>query len=218
MNNSITMKTIYIFAIAILTAVSAVAQENQNEYRSIFNKKSDQKTAHGGYGGFGIGYGVIDDKDALLFHFKSAWVIDHKIGLGFAGSGFFNNIDKRYGDTESYLAGGYGGFLVEPVLFSNLPVHVAFPVILGAGGVSTVPQSYINWDPINTYQYDYDVFFFVEPGVEVELNMVKFFRMTLGVSYRITNGIILTHPDYDEVPIDALDGLSFNMNFKFGKF
>lgn len=211
-------KRVYLIAILTVFGLTAVAQENQNEYRAIFNKKSDQKISHGGYGAFGVGYSTIDDKDALLFNFKMAWVIDHKVGIGFAGTGFFNNLDKKFNDTERYLAGGYGGLLVEPVLYSNWPVHLTFPLIMGAGGVSTLPKDYWNWDPINTYQYDYDVFFFVEPGVEVELNMVKFFRLAVGASYRFTNGIIINNPDYAPVPIDALDGLNFHMNFKFGKF
>ena len=62
------------------------------------------------------------------------------------------------------------------------------------------------------------MFFVVEPGVEVELNMARFFRMGLGATYRYTNGVVLSYPDGTEVPLRALDGLNFHVNFKFGKF
>ena len=58
------MKINFLITAAILIGIttSAMAQENQNEYRSIFNKKADQKIDHGGYGAFGVGYPNIDGK------------------------------------------------------------------------------------------------------------------------------------------------------------
>ena len=212
------MKTHYFIAAAILFGIttSTIAQENQNEYKSIFNKKADQKIAHGGYGAFGVGYTTIAGKDAILINFKGAWIINHNIALGFSGSTFFNNLDKSANMQDVYLAGGYGGFYFEPIILSKSPVHLTLPVLIGGGGVSTIPG---NWDSnSNFYPYDYDIFFVIEPGVELELNMVKFFRIGLGASYRFTNGVLLDYGTGNEVPKDALDGFNFYINFKFGKF
>ena len=194
----LTLSITGLLLIAMLS--TANAQDNQNEYRSIFNKKSDRKTSHGGYGSFGVGYTNIDEKDAILLNFKGAWVINHSISLGFAGTGFFN-----------------GGFFFEPILLAKSPVHLTFPILIGGGGVSTIPQNYWDWDD-SYYPYDYDIFFLVEPGVELEFNMVKFFRVALGASYRWTNGIILQESADLSVAPDALDGFNFYMNFKFGKW
>lgn len=214
------MKTNSILILAFIIMVTSVAsaQDNQNEYRSIFNKKADQKIASGGYGSFGVGYTTIDSKDAIILNIKGAWVINHSIGLGLAGYGFFNNLDKSNNDPEQYLAGGYGGFYFEPILLYKSPVHLSFPILIGGGGVSTVPNNY--WDyPGSNYPNDYDVFFVVEPGVELEFNMVKFFRVALGATYRFTNGVELAYPGGGpEIPLSALDGFNFYMNFKFGKF
>jgi hypothetical protein len=213
------MRVIKILSTAILIVMitSAMAQENQNEYRSIFNNKADQKIDHGGYGAFGVGYTTIDGKDAILINFKGAWLINHNIALGFAGSGFFNNLDKSTNSNDQYLGGGYGGFYFEPIIFHKSPVHLAFPILIGGGGVSTIPHNYMDWDN-SYYPYDYDIFFVVEPGVELEFNMVKFFRIALGASYRLTNGIVLTYPTAGDVSKNALDGFNFYLNFKFGKF
>ncbi len=215
------MKTTYISILAfIFISTTAVrAQDNQNEYSSIFNKKSDQKIIHGGYGSFGIGYTTIDNKDAIILNIKGAWVINHKIALGLAGYGFFNNLDKsNQNNTDQYLAGGYGGFYFEPILLHNSPVHLSFPVLVGGGGISTVPNNF--WDYTYTfYPNDYDIFFVVEPGVELEFNMVRFFRIALGATYRLTNGVKLEYPGGGpEIALNALDGFNFYMNFKFGKF
>jgi len=213
------MKIIMKIGVAVLLFISTTvtAQENQNEYRSIFNKKKDQKIDHGGYGAFGVGYTTIDSKNAILLNFKGAWVINHNISLGLAGYGFFNNLEKSANNTDDYLGGGYGGFYFEPILFSKSPVHLSFPVLIGGGGVSTIPHNYWDWDN-SYYPYDGDVFFVVEPGIELEFNMVKFFRIALGASYRFTNGILLNYSLTQKVPIDALDGFNFYLNFKFGKF
>jgi len=214
------MRTIQILTLSLLllgtTAVHS--QGNQNEYRSIFNKKSDQKTAIGGYGSFGVGYTSIDNKDALILNIKGALVINHSIGLGLAGYGFFNNLDKQNNNQDQYLAGGYGGFYFEPIFLSKSPVHLSFPILIGGGGVSTIPNDFWNY-PGSNYPYNYDMFFVVEPGVELEFNMVKFFRVSLGATYRFTNGVQLTYPeDGSEVAFKALDGFNIYMNFKFGKF
>ena len=134
-----------------------------------------------------------------------------------AGTGFFNNLSKTVNNTEDYLGGGYGGFYFEPILLAKSPIHLSFPIIIGGGGISVIPNDYWNWDSFN-YQYNYDVFFMVEPGVELEINMVKFFRIALGASYRFTNGVLLNYSLTEAVPIDVMDGFNFYMNFKFGKW
>ena len=204
------------FSFLMFSAISA--QENQNEYKTIFTKKNDKKIDNGGYGSFGIGYTQIDGKNAMQLSFKGAWVIDHHIALGLAGYSFFNNLDKKSDNSNEYfLAGGYGGFYFEPILFPQSSVHLSFPILIGGGGVSTVPENY--WDSnYNRYNYDYDVFFVFEPGVEIEFNVVKFFRLAVGASYRLTNGVILKYPFGNDVDVNALNGFNFYVSFKFGKF
>lgn len=202
--------------ITAITTASSLAQENQNEYTSIFNKKKDQRTEHGGYGAISFGYTNIDGKNALQTSVRGAWVIDHNIALGFAGYGFVNNLEKSTDVNDYYLGGGYGGFFFEPIILPNSPIHISFPILIGGGGISTIPTNYLDndFDPF----YNYDVFFVFEPGVELELNMVKFFRIGLGASYRFTNGVLLTYPTDIQVPKNVLDGYNFYINLKFGKF
>lgn len=202
--------------ITTIATSSVVAQENQNEYTSIFNKKKDRRVQHGGYGAISFGYTSIDGKDALQTSVRGAWVIDHNIALGFAAYGFVNNLEKSKDPNDYYLGGGYGGFYFEPIILPNSPIHVSFPILIGGGGISTIPTNYLDndFDPF----YNYDVFFVFEPGVELELNMVKFFRIGLGASYRFTNGVLLTYPLDTQVPKNVLDGYNFYINLKFGKF
>ncbi len=215
------LTTLFAFALVIS---SAIAQNNQNEYATIFTEKNDGAIDHGFYGSFGFGYTNIDNKDALLFNMKGAWVINHNFAMGLAGYGFSNHLNKSNLTNDYFLGGGYGGFYFEPILFPESQVHVSFPILIGGGGISTIPSNYYNNDfeefnhNFDDIFYDYDAFFVFEPGIELEFNMVRFFRFTLGASYRLTNGVLLNNPVDNQVPVYTLNTFSFYTNFKFGKF
>jgi hypothetical protein len=210
------LKNIFITIVLSGLIIGAYAQDNQSEFKTIFPKNDGKKIAHGGYGSIGFGYTTIDSKSALLLNVKGAWVIDHKVALGFSGTGFMNNLEKTTQSNEYYLGGGYGGFFFEPIFFARSPIHFSVPILVGGGGVSTMPQNY--WEDDYWNYQDYDAFFVFEPGVELEVNVVSFMRVGLGASYRFTNGILINPRYNDPVALNALDGYNFFLNLKFGKF
>ncbi len=215
------LTTLFVF---ISVIASSIAQDNQNEYSTIFAEKNDGPIDHGFYGSFGFGYSNIDSKDALLFSMKGAWVINHNFAMGLAGYGFSNQLNKTNAVNDYFLGGGYGGFYFEPILFPESQVHVSFPILIGGGGISTIPSNYINNEfgnsghGFNDLFYDYDSFFVFEPGIEIEFNMVSFFRFSVGGSYRFTNGVLLNNPGVNQIPVYTLNTFNFYTNFKFGKF
>jgi hypothetical protein len=113
------------------------------------------------------------------------------------------------------LTGGYGGLLVEPIVFPRMPVHITFPLIAGIGGIAYTSNifrqsEYERWE---SYVEDTDVFLVAEPGIELEFNVVKYFRISLSASYRFTSALQLM-----DTPGNALEGFSTGINLKFGKF
>lgn len=232
-------KTILTLLMAFFSVVFLQAQNNDEEMKLLFNKKDKsgdkEKIANGGYGALTFGYTQIDGKDAMVIGARAAWIANHHFALGLAGRGFFNNFnsneyyDPTYNpnyDPNYALAGGYGGILLEPIVAPNYPVHVSFPVLIGAGGVSATPTNWQNVDYYNQYYYGTDAYFVLEPGVDVEFNITKFFRIALGASYRYTSDVYLQYKylnDLDEtvyvnVPKDALRGFNFDFSLKFGWF
>ena len=224
------MKKAVILMMALLTVTIGMTQEdkskNDQEFKTIFNaNKGDNKIIHGGYGGIMMNYTQIDNKDAFLAGIRGMWIINHGIGIGIGGYGFANELkfDQNSYDNQDYsLAGGYGGLTIEPIIMAKQPVHVSFPVLIGAGGVSTIQEQ---WSPYqyhdnNYYSEDAQAYFVIEPGVEVEFNMVKFFRLAIGAYYRYTSDVTLqtwTGSDYKSINPD-LSGFSVGMTLKFGKF
>ena len=222
---------ITLIAVSLILAATLFAQDDSNEMRTLFKKSPDKKMDNGGYGSFSIGYSQIDNKDALILGGRAAWLADHKFALGIAGYGFFNSLEKTNvpddDNSQYFLTGGYGGLFFEPIVLPNHPVHVSFPIILGVGGISAVQAN--NWKDYNdsdNYYTDTDFFLVAEPGIDIEFNIIKFFRISVGASYRFTNGVNLQYkyldPNYNEQVInidkDALDSFSFNLSFKFGWF
>ena len=188
-------------------------KQNPGQVQTLF----DSHSGNGGYGAFSIGYTQINGQDAILMGGRGEWVIGHGFGLGLGGYGFVNDPIYNPLDELNYsLAGGYGGLIMEPIIVGWFPVHLAFPVLIGAGGVASTSYS-SNWnDPYDYYDgyvEDATAFFVAEAGVEVEFNLVRFFRLAVFGSYRYTTDIIM-----ENAATDALRGWSAGMTFKFGSF
>ncbi len=238
------MKTRIIFTLimAISSLVYLQAQEGDEEMKMLFHKKDKPasekgKMANGGYGSFSIGYTRIDGQDAMILGGRAAWIANHRFALGLAGRGFFNNFsaneyyDPNYNpnyDPNYSLAGGYGGIFFEPIVSWSSPVNVSFPILIGAGGVTAAPSSwqYAEQYYSSSYYYATDAFFVFEPGVDMQFNITRFFRIALGASYRFTDKIYLQHKylnDQDEtvyvnVDPNALRNFNIDISFKFGWF
>ncbi|HPE76250.1 MAG TPA: hypothetical protein PLC80_09180 [Draconibacterium sp.] len=219
------MKNTFLFIIFILACTFANAQDSyqNDEVRTIFTKNK----SNGGYGALTVAYSNIGGYDAIVAGARGAFIFDHSLAIGMGGYGFVNNLNYDYyhGVQEKHLSltGGYGGFLIEPIIAGKSPVHLSFPVLIGAGGVALVDMyDYDYWDDnYSGYEYANDVFFVVEPAVELEFNLARFFRMAAAVSYRYTSNIDLKRSDIElsgQTKADALRGLNFGLTFKFGKF
>lgn len=214
------MKKITVFFVFILAVSMAKAQDSSyenDEVRTVFSRNK----SNGGYGAFTVSYSNIGGHDALVTGGRGAFIFDHALAFGLGGYGFVNNLDYNYYHGSSNtnhdlsLAGGYGGFIIEPIIAGKSPVHLSFPILIGGGGVALVDM--YGWEywgqPQPGYEYDYDAFFVIEPAVELEFNLARFFRLAAAVSYRHTSEIQLAQTEKD-----ALRGFNYGLTFKFGKF
>ncbi len=221
-------KTIFILFALALTTNLVVAQveevekekketsrfdRDQYEMKTLFNRNR----SNGGYGAFWIGYSIIDNKNAFQIGGRGSWVIQHSFAIGFGGTGFIN--EYHYDaviDRDVFLTGGYGGVYLEPIVLPQSPVHLAFPVLLGAGGVSFVSYNDVDWD--SNYVEDYEAFLIIEPCAELELNIARFMRIGFGVSYRYPLPFNLAESTGGAADSKEIQGLTYNLSFKFGSF
>jgi hypothetical protein len=220
------MKKLSILLLTLLvTSAMMLAQEeipekekrkkrySNDEIQTLFGRQR----SYGGYGAFWVGYSIVDDKHALQFGGRGSWIIQHSFAIGFGGTGFIN--EYHYDailDKEVFLTGGYGGMYLEPIVLPKLPIHLAFPVMIGAGGVSFVSYEDATWN--SNFVEDYEVFLMVEPGAEVELNLTRFMRLGIGATYRIPFSFNVGQSGAGTASANSIKGLTYNVTFKFGSF
>jgi hypothetical protein len=215
-------------------AILVVAQEDysqpktkhETEMRTLFAKNKDFKVHVGYFVGPEFAYTQFTgNKDVFLAGISMGVTLNHWFSVGLSGYGVANSGNLYYEDlvydtTDSMLKGanlygGYGGLLLEFTLLPRSMVHVSFPILIGGGGL-VYNKGYDNdkshYDQ-NWETLDWDAFFVIQPGIRCEFNVVKFFRIGIGASYRYT-------PDLDLVNTSSslINQFNANLSLKFGKF
>jgi len=102
----------------------------------------------------------------------------------------------------------YGGWTIEYFAWPDKVVHVTFPILIGAGKVE-YKGSYRD----SKTGKDSDTYFIMEPEINVEFNITRFWRMGLAASYRYVSGCEL-----GDVTDNDLSGVAGNLTFRLGKF
>ena len=69
------------------------------------------------------------------------------------------------------------------------------------------------WDNVEDYNHDPNWFFVAEPGVKVEVNVLRWLRFSPGISYRIAHG-----SEGKGLSDEDINGTSVNLTLKFGRF
>jgi hypothetical protein len=211
-------KQVILSALLILLCLAAFSQDPEFEYYKSREIKTllGRDRAGGGYCAFTTGYSVIDDKHAVLFGGRFGWLASHSIGIGLGATGFINEFHYEPSiDMDVFLAGGYGGLYIEPILLPRSPVHLSFPVLFGAGGISYVSKvANLN----NNLIEDSEAFLIIEPAAELEMNLTRFFRLAIGASYRFPTAFDVGLSDTPKASAESIRGMSYMVTFKFGKF
>ncbi len=217
------MKKLIISSFTICISLFGFAQntENNTENQQVNNKDIEiknligkDKISHGAYLGLSVGYANLNTRNAVMANAKLAWIIDHHLAFGISASGFSEDLWSEINNsTKNILNGGYCGLVIEPIIRPAYPIHLSIPVIAGVGGVSMIRD--YNWNDYTTYYYgdDFDAYFIVEPGIEVEANLIKYVRLNLFCSYRITSPVYLFG-----VKRYPINGISTGIGIKIGKF
>ena len=218
----------YLMIFLLLAGALAFGQdEDAEEFKTIFG--NDLKS--GGYGAPELKVGPVNGESSLFLGGRGGWIIGHRFVLGGGGYGMTNNntfmedpAHKPSGLPDDStrvikLDMGYGGLLLEYIAMPKKAVHLSFPVLIGAGGTNLGARYYVaqsEYLPEGVATYDYvenSGFFLVEPGVYLELNMTRFFRLTAGGTYRFVSGT-----DLVRLNDSNLSGFTFNFALKFGSF
>jgi hypothetical protein len=210
------MKAKNLLLLLLLIPAFVTAQDNQ-EMQTLFGK-----TNHlGWWVSPEFAYTKVDGRDAWLGGISGGIISNHSFSIGLAGYGVMNSNNLAYEnilDTQTvYLYSGYGGLKLEYRLYPLKQINIAFPLLIGGGGVG---YSTWNWhsdyhhnhyESNGDYYYIWDGFFVLEPGVTVGINILKFMRLNAGVSYRYVPSVNL--PKLDK---NAMSNFNATVALQFG--
>lgn len=207
LGKEMTMK--YLLCLLVVAAVFPVCSQE----KTLLDIENIE---HGGYGAFVTKVTTINGEGAILMGGRGGWIINHTFAIGGGGYGLVNNIHSRnigpWG--EHFVSLGYGGLDLEAIVNSDDIVHFSVHALIGAGSVGFRNDWTDGWDDnSNNYDHHTDGFFVAEPGVNVDLNVTPWFRMSAGASYRYIGGVAS-----DASTNTDLSGPSGMLTFRFGKF
>ncbi|ELR68092.1 hypothetical protein C900_01171 [Fulvivirga imtechensis AK7] len=212
------MKTTLLVVVITMGYISAIAQDEYLEDK--YYRRDEIKTLSGsgyhsgGFAGLTFKKSDFEQKVIMTAGFRGGWIINRSLAIGLEGHGLIPTaeFDDILPGRTAVLLGGYGGMFLEPILFSNQVVHVTFPIAGGAGWLGL----HDDWEE-NDDQYDEliddDVFWYLEPGVALEINIARHFRLCLGMSKRFTQDLKLFTVDAKE-----FENLNYFVTLKFGRF
>lgn len=206
------MKKIVVFLCVLVSCISTEAQSEKMQ--TLFN---GNQVSSGGYGAVSSRFTTIRGKYTHMAGVYGGWYVNNRFMVGLGAAASTNNIrvpEEFSMNTNKDMTWQYGqfGLMTEYVVASDKAAHLVFQLFAGAG--FTLQYDRNNWHH-DDYRdvYDQNWFTVVEPGVQVELNLLKWMRFSPGVSYRASfgsDGLGLSDKD--------LRGVSYHATLKFGKW
>ncbi len=182
-----------LFILCIL-ALELSAQEGK-EMQYLFS--GDKDISITGFGGPFVGFSSIGDEievsagggGAVLFNqqffiggFGEGTATTHEIDLTMYDPVLHKN--QTYSDLNLRL--GYGGFWLGYIHNPHKPVHFGISSKIGFGAI-TLNQGHFRSD--HEQDFEYDNVFVLVPQIEMEMNLLKWMKMNVGVGYRLVTGI-----------------------------
>ena len=217
------MRTLPFIFVLVVTCQLSLAQDYKSEPIGNIERQNDIKTLtgdnhhSGAFGAIMFKASEFNDKTFAMMGLRGGWIINRSVAVGIEAQGIipsakFENIAPDPNE-KVILLGGYGGLFVEPVLFSNRVIHVTFPIASGAGWLGY----HEDWENDRFHRdddlIDDDVFWYVEPGVGMEVNVTRHFRMNFGITKRFTQDLELVETENKD-----FNKLNYFLTMKIGKF
>ena len=180
------------------------------EIKTSFSNDSLKSLSFGGYGGPLIEAPHINNDWGLVIGGKGGVVINRKFALGGIGKSLVssNNFlgDNLNGNEVASLNLSYsaGGLFGEYFFKLENPFHISIPINLMAGGISVNESN---------CEIESSGILIIEPGINLEFYISKYFIPALNVSYRQVLGSSLVNLGNQDV-----SGVNIGLMLKFGKF
>lgn len=181
------------FAALVLTAGGAL-QAQESDIQTLFTGN----TRISGFGGPLMSFTVLNGQFAHMMG-GGGGVLLGNFFLGGYGEGLTNQVLVG-GERLNF---GHGGFWTGYSFMASRALHPTLSTQIGWGNAGE-----------GDFYYTPDNIFVFNPALELEMNFTRFFRLGIGVHYRLVTGV---NPDEPITNLD-LSGPGALLTFKFGWF
>lgn len=195
-------------AVALLTLPLAAAGQNT---QTLFSSE----VSHGGFGALVYGATSVNGEFAYLRGLRGAWVIkfdeNRSLHLGLARYRTETAFDPVEGSSlagdDIEMSTEYRGFEVEYAHRASRLFHFSGQLLIGNGEVE-----YRDVNGLDLFSTS-DNYFVFQPGVNANMNITDWFRLSGGIFYRYAGGVSLEGTSDRE-----LSGVSIFFALRFGWF
>jgi hypothetical protein len=183
------MKYLLLIAAISFTGLSALRsnepgnpEDDGVEY--LFDKMGDVQVS--GFGGFFTKFSAVEGAFAVFNGGGGAVLLNQTFFIGGSGSGLSSKISRNDHpfDSEMYLGLGYGGLWLGYIHDSHKLLHWGFSTKVCGGAAYLEDDFHVGENATGE-----DIIFVLEPQLEVELNVVKWFKINTGLGYRLVAGV-----------------------------
>lgn len=162
------MRKLFLLCFIILPIFVLAEQENQTT-ESLFGS---EKFTFGGLGGPIIKFSQLGNGVITTIGGRGLFTINRLISIGGGGYGMVAQSQLTLGGQEEIVKFGYGGPGIGLKLFAHKLFHIDFFNLFGFGGMQLKNSN------------KKGALFIIEPELNAELNLTKFWKLGLGASYR----------------------------------
>lgn len=212
-----------LYLTCIFCALASVGQKyidtndpKDEEVKSLLSKNNDLNA----FGALDIKVSDLMSERSLLVGAYGGFIINRRYLFGVAGYGLVTNVQfegvvpGQAASKQLDLQGGYGGIMIGGTIAPRELIHISIPIVLGAGSLEVVDRDFFANNPADSeFTVENSVFFVAEPGIEIEFNITKYFRLGAGMTYRYISGIEL-----ENVEDEDISGTTAMISFRFGRF
>ena len=219
--------------ISLILILSVLTSFSYAQDINTFGKRDTSKAfIIGGYGEPFAGATQLNNDWGIMFGVKGGMAFNRKFGFGpiakvTIGLWEFQGNDLAGSDSaylELYM--GSVGLFIEYTFNMEKKIHFSIPINIMVGGAAIKNATSFNsngnngfnnsensWDKDDADEVESTGLFIIEPELNIEFNIAKFFIPNLQVGYRAVFGSELVNASNQN-----LSGVYFGIGLKFGKF
>jgi hypothetical protein len=165
------------------------------------------------YGQLNSGFTSFGGASAML-------MIGKRFAIGVTAQQSLTESYSPKGVAPRYLQGAFGGLKMEYTPKPNSAIHVSFPLVIGAG-IARVDSTLNKGGKLENHKYNNgkdfgdNTFFVIQPGIQVEANLIRYAKVFVGANYRVA---VASSGNAANIPSNTLSGVSVSAGLKLGLF